>query len=189
VARVLHEIAEKPELAVGERRAHAADPHLAVRQVELEPPRPEDAPSLERLLEMHAHAGEQLLEREGLLDVVAGAELEGLELGRDVASRRHHDHRQLRPFPLDALEHGEAVQLGKDEVKEDEVVPLLEGTFDRVRPRPGPVHDHPVRTQPAGEEVENSSLVFDDEDAPDHAPPRSLPEVFSRSLRTPVKRG
>ena len=125
LAGVLDEVAEQPELAVGEHRPRCAEPRLARREVELEAAGADDARPRQRLDEVDADPREELVERERLLDVVACAELERAELRLNVAAGGDDDDRQLGLDGLDLLEDGEAVQLRQDEVEEDEVVAAL----------------------------------------------------------------
>jgi hypothetical protein len=73
---------------------------------------------------------------------------------------------------LNLLEHHEPVELRQNEVQQDEVVALLQRPLDRLRPGPRPIDQQTVGGQPASEEVEDTGLVFDDEDAAQSAPLR-----------------
>src|ERR1043165_1989329 len=54
--------------------------------------------------ENRVHARQQLLEVEGLGDVVVGAELEAENAIRLLAARRQHDDRRASPLPQEAAE-------------------------------------------------------------------------------------
>src|SRR5947208_7353971 len=89
LAFVEHQVVEEPELAVGERGDHVAELCLTARDVEREQPRVDDAAVLARppAPELGPNAREQLVERERLREVVAGAEVESAQLRLELGTR------------------------------------------------------------------------------------------------------
>src|SRR5438874_5515650 len=83
LAGVFDEMVEETELTVGELRRMGADPCLAARHVEHERPDLEHLVALQTTMpQCHPHPRHELLERERLAEVVAGAEPEPAELRR-----------------------------------------------------------------------------------------------------------
>ena len=82
LALVQDEVVEEAELPVGQLGDHLPQPCLPLRDVERETAGPHDGAVLDRPSppELGAHAGEQLVERERLRDVVAGAEVQAAQL-------------------------------------------------------------------------------------------------------------
>ena len=83
---------QQPELTVGEIGLMRPEPRLPAREVERDSARLHDALVPVAVgSEVHAHAREQLVERERLREVVAGAEVESAQLRLELGARGH-DH-------------------------------------------------------------------------------------------------
>src|ERR671931_162302 len=95
LALVQNEVVQQPELAVGQGRDHIAELRLPPRDVEGQRPRTHDAAVLARppTPQLGPHAGQQLVERERLREVIAGAEVEPAQLRLELRAGRDDDHR------------------------------------------------------------------------------------------------
>ena len=71
-----------------------------------------ESPAVELLL----HTGAQLLEADGLRQIVVGAQLESAHGAVDVAERRHHEDRQLGTQGTPPLEQRVAVDSGHSNI-------------------------------------------------------------------------
>ncbi len=107
---------------------------------------------------------EQLGDTERLGDVVVGPEVEGLDFSGLQSPGRQDDHRHARPL-TDALEDGDAVDIGQAEVQEDEVGKLGEDGAERRLS--GLRFRDPVALVGEGspQEPAHRGVVFDHEDA------------------------
>ena len=74
-----------------------------------------------RRVQRAADDGDQLLQVEGLRQVVVSAALGRLDRGHERVLRAHHDDRQVGPQLLDARQKLEGVFVGHDDVGDDEV--------------------------------------------------------------------
>ena len=79
------------------------------------------ASACSRRAQVRAHAGQQLLDRERLGDVVRGARVEARDLVGDLGAGGEHDHRQRRLDPADLLEDVDPVAAGQHHVEDHEV--------------------------------------------------------------------
>ena len=138
----------------------------ALRSGQLQAQRPE----LERVLglvvpapDQGPDAGQELLERERLHEVVVGARVEQVDLVVDVAERAHHDDRDLGPKRPHSLEHVEPVPVGEDEVEEDEVVLVRHAHAERLGSRRRALHRVPLGREALHHERRDAVLVFDHE--------------------------
>ena len=87
------------------------------------------APVLDGLFDLELH----LLDFEGLLHVVEGADLHGLDRGMDGAERRHQDDRRRRVKRLCRPQHVEPVAAAHLQIAEDDVVlPFVELLYRNV---------------------------------------------------------
>ena len=107
LARVANEVEEKTELAVGELGDNVPELCLPAGELESQRPGPKHAAVLVEggATELRPDPREQLVEREGLRDVVARAEAEAAQLRLEVGARVHDHDRKFRAF-LDALRWG-----------------------------------------------------------------------------------
>ena len=168
--RVGHQVAEQPVLGVGQldRRTVAED--LAGVVVELEVAEAEDALAAARVAEApqdRADAGEQLLDREGLGDVVVAAEGEAADLVLGRVAGGEEEDRGL----VGALAHPpgdlEAVEVGQHHVEQDEVGPELADRAERRLPVGRRLDLVVVEAQGDREDIGDVRLVVDDEDLAD----------------------
>ena len=115
----------------GLQRAAGADDAVEVVDVLLRVPEVVDlvlqAPVLDGLFDLELH----LLDFEGLLHVVEGADLHRLDRGVDGAERRHQDDRRRRVQRLGRPQHVEPVAAAHLQVAEDDVVVAFVQLLDR----------------------------------------------------------
>ena len=105
---------EEPELTVGEVGGPVAEERLAPGKVEPQPADLDHVPVAGRRLpaELDADSRDQLVEREGLRQVVVRPQLEAAQLRGQVGARREDHDRQVGAPPPELREHGEAVDPG-----------------------------------------------------------------------------
>ena len=141
------------------------DPRLAPGQVELEPSdahgRRVLAPSVPQV---DADAGDELVERERLRQVVVRPQLKAAELRRQVGPGGEDQHRQLGSVAVELVEHAQAVEPGQLQIEDDELVGLAEGEREPGDAVLGAVDGEPFRFEPYLQEPEDARLVFDDQD-------------------------
>ena len=77
--------------------------------------------AVDRAAEQRADAGQQLLERERLDEVVVGAGVEARDAVRDRVARREHQDRCPVAVAAEPAAHREAVELGHEDVEHDEL--------------------------------------------------------------------
>src|SRR4029453_653369 len=113
--------------------------------------------------EQRPDAAPELADREGLRDVVAGAELEPEHLVELVVPRGQHDdrHGALRTQPLADLE---PVELRQHQVENDEVDRLGRELRERPPAGTGRTHANPVPFERVRKNLLNGVLVVDEED-------------------------
>ena len=97
LAAVLEQVVQEVKLAVGQGGDVPVDRSLPSSEVERQPAGPQNVSELALAVsllasQVHAHARDQLVERERFRQVVASAELEAAELRLKVASRREDQH-------------------------------------------------------------------------------------------------
>ena len=115
-----------------------------------------------RATEDGAHAGGQLVGMERLGDVVVGAEVEALRLVGCRALRGEQDHRH-RPS-LSQLPHDlDAVEVGHDDVEQDDVRPDLLGLGQRLLAAAGGDDAEALLPEGDGHELRDPGLVIGDE--------------------------
>src|ERR1051325_2188662 len=171
LAFVQDEVVQEPELAVGERRDDLPELRLSPRDIERQQARPHDAAVLAGppAPQLRPHARKELVEREGLRQVAAGAEVEAAQLRLELGAGRHDHDRQLREPVLDLPQGLEAVELREQQGPDPEVVAPAHRAVDPGLPVTGPVDRAALRLDGAREERQNPRLVLDDQDA--HASP------------------
>ena len=134
---MLHEHAENLELPVGELDGLPVGRHLTAFDVEGDPldhdglVRGVLGPALRRLpaLERDANPRQQLLDGEGLGDVVVRTRVEARDLVHHGVPRGEHDDGR-RLLAADAAEDLHAVELGEEYVEKNQVVVTGEGQLD-----------------------------------------------------------
>jgi hypothetical protein len=114
--------------------------------------------------QVHAHACEQLVERERLREEVAGAELEAAQLRRKVGARGEDQDRKLRPGALQRLQHGEPVELREQQVEDDEVEAIAQAALEAVLAVAASLDAEPFGGEAPDQERLDAGLVLDDED-------------------------
>jgi hypothetical protein len=92
---------------------------------------------------------QQLVERERLGDVIAGAEPEAAELRLEVGARRDDHDRQLGPTALELPQDGQAVEPRQQEVEDDQVVVFEHRLAQAIRPVASGIDREPFRLQAA----------------------------------------
>jgi hypothetical protein len=111
---------------------------------------------------MNTDACEQLIERERLDEEVGGAELEAAQLGRKIRAGGEDQDGHLRPPTLDLSKHAEAVDLGEEQVEDDEVVLVRECALKPPPAVVGDLHFEPFSFESARDERVDPGLVLDD---------------------------
>src|SRR2546423_2099859 len=110
VARVLHQLLQQSELAVGEGGDLPIHGHGPTREAERETARADEVPvGAGPGAELDPHTGDQLVEGEGLREVVARPELEPAELRRQVGPGGEDQDRELRTAVLELTQEAEPV--------------------------------------------------------------------------------
>src|SRR5581483_7180499 len=166
LARVRDEVIQQPEFAVGQIRGRRADRRAAARQVEVEVSDAEGR-ALGRLApspEVDADAGDQLVERERLREVVVRAEVEAPQLRRQVGARREHEHREVRPLAPELGEQPHPVEPRQQQVEDDELVRLGEPEAQTGRAVLDAVDRKALGLEPQSQELEDPRFVLDDQD-------------------------
>ena len=164
---VEHEVAQQLELGGGDLDDPARPAHLVRVVVELEVMErqrrgaglvaagpPQDG----------ADAGHDLLEAEGLGDVVVAAHREPLDLVLDRVTRGDKDDRQQPAGLPQPAGHLEPVHVGEHDVEDDEVGVVLRGAGDRRPPVAGHGHVEAGEPQRGREQLTDVGLVLDDEE-------------------------
>ena len=116
-----------------------------------------------------AQPRQQLLEGERLDEVVVGAGVEAGDAVVDAIAGGEHEDRGLRATGPELAAHGEAVQLGQEQVEDDDVEGDAARPIECLAPRDGDVHGVALFLKAALDVRGDAPLVFDDEDV--HAPP------------------
>ena len=123
LARVPEEQLEQPELLGAQGQRFSGEARFARRRVEREAAerqlRRQRAP---RPPQQRADARQQLLEREGLDEVVVGAAVQAGDLVGGRVPRREHEHRDGEPPVAQLAAQGEPVDLREHDVQDQEVV-------------------------------------------------------------------
>ena len=113
-------LADPPRLLEGGYEGLVA-PDEALGKGAVAPPQPGELAVAARARERALDEEPQLLEVEGLLQVVGGAAAHGFDGVGDRAVRRHQHHRRLRVEAAQALQHVEAALVRQPEVEEHEI--------------------------------------------------------------------
>jgi hypothetical protein len=111
-------------------------------------------------------ARDQLARREGLGDVVVGAQLEAEHLVALLDTARHHDHGDRRRVGvlLEPAADLPAVELGHHDVEQDDVRPGLPGAPEGVGAVGDARHLPAFLRQVVADQLGDVGLVLDDED-------------------------
>ena len=154
---------QEPELLAVERdrRARPADPPAGPVEDEVSPhgDRGVGGTSARRGVD----TGHELLEGEGLGQIVVGPQIEALDPVMDRGGRRQHEDACLGGCPHQRGTHGIAVHLGEVAVEDDDVVAGHEGLFDTAGTVVGHVGPDPLVAQSLADVVGEIDLILDDE--------------------------
>src|SRR5215471_4073406 len=172
-AGVAHEVLEQRPLARGQLDPAAGPLHLARGRIERQVGQPQDrgAP-LRAAPEQGAHSRQELVEREGLGQVVVGAEIEPGHLVGYAVARGEHDDRRVHAGLARGLEDAEAVALGQHDVEDDQIVGVA--PEDKVQGGiavGGRLHGVSLFLQPLPDEAQDLPIVLDHENT--HGSPDS----------------
>ena len=110
-----------------------------------------------------AHAGDELAGREGLDEVVVGAELEADDAVLDLALGGEHDDGDVGGL-ADGAAHALAGELGEHEVEDDQIEAVLLELLDRALAVAHAAHDVALALEVGRDGVADGLLVFDQED-------------------------
>src|ERR1035437_6898174 len=181
---VAAEVLEHDELLRRELHQRAAAPHLPRVEIELEiadlqDRRGEDAGTARERLDPR----EQLLEGEGLGDIVVGARAQRLDLRVDGVLRGQHEHGPLESVRAEIAQHIEPGPPGQPEVEHDQV--------ERLAPRErfpflavGHEVDAPaLLLEAALHELPDRRVVLDDENSHWIPAPAGRSKPYSRIFR------
>src|SRR6266487_4242235 len=104
---------------------------------------------------------------EGLGEVILGADLDTADDSVDLVDRRDHDHRHVlkHGIALQSLEHRDAVELGHDDVEQDNVERILAQDLERLLAVCRGADPVALLLEAAGQEHPVERVVVDDEDA------------------------
>ena len=119
---------------------------------------------------MHPDAGDELVERERLREVVVRAEVEAAQLRRQVGARGEDEHRQVCPCLPKLREQAQTVDARQEQVEDHEFVRAVERKSQAGGAVLGGVDDEALRLESQSQEVEDPGLILDDENA--HGPRR-----------------
>lgn len=88
-------------------------------------------PGKRQLLAESAHSEDQVIEQEGLAQIVTGAKLHGLDCSLDFAVGRHHDEAQVRSLLSGSPEQVQAVHARQHQIRKYQIETVL---LDLVKP-------------------------------------------------------
>jgi hypothetical protein len=111
-----------------------------------------------------ANACDELLHREGLDDVVVGAELERADAVDLAAARADDDDRSADAFLARGLDHAPAVELGEHQVEHAHLRALVAETCERRSAVGDPDRVEPGGTHVTRHAVGDDLVVLDDQD-------------------------
>src|SRR5947208_4502998 len=167
LAAMAYEVVEQPELAVGQVGRRVARASAPPREIELERTGPQDALLLLARpggAQVHPYAGEQLVERERLRQVVARPELEAAQLRAEIGARGEDQHRQGGIAPRQLSQHRQPVESRQEEIEDDEVIAAAARAPETACAVSCGVDREPLGLEPPPHEREDPRLVLDDQD-------------------------
>src|SRR5436190_12314243 len=187
LARTFEQPVQDLELAVGEIDNAVAELRLAAGEIERQRADAQDVVvrSVFRPPQVDANPCEELLERERFRQVVARAEPEAVQLRRQVGPRRDDHDRDLRLLGLERPEDAQTVKTRQQEIEDDEVAAESFGKAEPLLAISRAAHREALRLEPARKEVQDSRLIFDDENP--HCSLRA-PTITHRSPRREERR-
>ena len=116
-----------------------------------------------RPAQLHARAGQQLIERERLGDVVDGTELEALELYRKIAARGQDQHREIGLLSVKFPQGVQAAQPWQQQVEDDQVVLARKRTGKPQLAVADHIYAESLGLEGAGEKSANPRLILHDQ--------------------------
>ena len=162
---MLHQLPEQQELQAGQRDRALPDVGFQPAEVKHQLSGPEHlAQQVAVVAQPDPDPGQQLGQRERLGQVVLGAQLQAVHLGRDVGQAGQHQHGLFRPVPAQPGEDLPAVHVRHHQVKDDEVVLLDGGPPEPVFAVAREIDCIAGCRQSAGNELADLRLVVHDED-------------------------
>src|SRR3989442_6976329 len=165
LACVAHEIVEQCVFARGQLDAAACASDAPAQPVDLEVGDAHHLVVLGRpAAQDGADARQQLGEREGLHQVVVGAELQALDAVLYLVARADEEHRRLA-LATDALQHAEAIHARHHHVHQHQVVAARGGQVQAFGAVAGDVDDVGVLCQALADIGRGLRFVVDDQDA------------------------
>ena len=167
-ARVEHEVAQQAVLGRGELDVLPRAHDLVRVLVELDVLEREAARlglGQAAAAQDRADPGDELLEAEGLRDVVVAAEGEAADLVVGRVAGREEDDRHPRALGAEALGDVEALHVREHDVEHDEVRLERGDRGERVGAGPGRLDLEALEAQGHAHDVDDVGLVVDDEDA------------------------
>lgn len=108
----------------------------------------------------------ELLEIEGLGEVVVGAGVEAADLVLGAAEGREHQDGDLGGALVapQALTEGETVDLGEHQVEQDHIGAVLNGKGLALDAVSGPLDIEAAVLKVSGDEIEHVAVIFDEQD-------------------------
>ena len=191
-AGVEHQELEEIELGLGELELDRAAPRLASHRVEHEigDRQLRVAVGDAAAPQQRANACEELVQREGLHEVVVRARVEACDPVRDLVAGRQHQYRRVVAAVAQDATDGQPVGAWHQHVEHDHVGRQVVDAEQRVVAVDGGVHVVAFEPKRALDRLAHVRVVFDDEDAVGFA--TACGHVFSltrRSKSRPRSRG
>ena len=127
------------------------------------------------LAKLDANPRDQLVEREGLAQIVGGPETESAQLRLQVRARGHDHDRQLGARVIELVEDAEPVEPREQQIEQDEVVVVAARALETLAAVAGGVNGEALALEPPNEEAQDSRFVLDHQDP--HCPRATLNEM------------
>ena len=120
--------------------------------------------ALTGLSQLNANSRDQLVERERLAEIVGRTETETTQLRLEIGPSRHDDDRELRTRAVELTQDGQAVDTGKKQIEENEVIGFSACALQALRAVSCRVDNEAFGFESSGEEPEDARLVLDHQD-------------------------
>jgi hypothetical protein len=166
LARVLDEVMQQAELTVGQASDEPVEGCLPPRQVQRESPHRHNAfvRSRPARAQLDAQPRNELVESEGLREIVARSEPEPTQLrGQIRAGREDHDGK-VGALLVELAEDREAVEARQEQIEDDRVVCPAQCIPEALRATLGTVDTEALGFQAACEKSSDSRLILDNQD-------------------------
>lgn len=169
-ARVAHQEAEQLELGRGQLHELAGPGHLAGLLVHdqvahAQPRALVELPGHARAAQQATEPGDDLLQAEGLGDVVVAARRDARDTVLHRVPRGEEEHAHVGLHGMQGAQHRETVGVREHHVQDDGVRHQLPGLSERGRSVPGRADLPALVAQGTGEHLGEVGVVVDDEDA------------------------